>query len=809
MKVFIQNDAPHRAIELYESTSSRSCHNDLTHNLVIKACSKSLNLEKGREIHRNLENLGNIKNVQILNSLIHFYGVCGELESSLSIFRSISPSDRDIVTVNTMMLALMDNQRSECALTLYDDVNSSNLQIDDDRCHLLAIKASMNIPDFDRGLSIHRKLKERGKTMDIQLSTTLIDFYGEMKDIWSAMDIFNAIPQSERSIICNNAMMTALIHCEYHRDALTLFHSIRSSKRNATTLMLAVTACIHCNLHRDGIQIIESIHPQKLKDISLNSKVIEFYGHFGDIQSAKSVYNVIDGEDRNIIHETAMMNAFCVNGFHIESLQIFNAIPHHQRDSVLTAVAMRCHLKLHAFSQSLDLYRGSPRKDVSLHILAIKSCIGMDNLSEAVSIHQQIDEISMRNPHLVQVLIECYSRFGDIVTASNLFYEFIAVDFTNSEVVAAAMMRAFIDNQCPHHALDFYDEQIRNGMESMDKLHILALKTCANLHDEERGKRIHGDLGDAISNIAVRTSLIDMFGSFGDVESALNVFESLNDTEKNMVIVNAMMNVLYKNGRHSECMQMFRRYLGFEHLQHDVIYFTVIIASCIESGNVVDGMEVHEILKEDEGTRWILEHDEIATNLIHFYGKKGMMEEVEGIFYAENKDGDGRTGQMKSVSVWNAMIHCYGMNGDVEKAQNLFDQMHDDEKREFIAPKPDRKTYIHIINALSHCGDVSGAVKIWNERIERDDMKYDDFVLSALIDCMARNGHVHEGFEYITKYNVQNEVAWIALMSGCKSCNDHELAQRVMNEMINRFGDASVCVEASRNLFNESSSTAN
>ena len=758
MKVYTENDAPGRALKLYEMQQPRSWHNDLTHNLAIKACAKSFDLEKGREIHRNL---GNIDNIQILNSLIHFYGTSGDLDTALSVFHSVDVLQRDIVTLNTVMLALIKNDDSASALRLYDECTLQR----DDRCHMLAVKACINTLNFDGGKAIHCKLKEeRGSSMDIELATTLIDCYGAAKDVWSATDIFNSIPQSQRSIVCNNAMLKALCHCGHHRDALTLYDSMRASKRNGATHLFAVESCIRSKQHRNGMGIIDRIPTDKLKDVSLSSKLIEFYGHFGDIHSAKRVYHLIDGVDRNMIHRTAMMNALFANALYEEALSLHK----------------EC----------------GDQNDAASHALAIRACVEMDDLSAAVCIHRQIDSASMSNQHLVRALIECYSRFGDIVSASNVFAD--CYDSKGGEAVTA-MMRAYIDSDCHRHALDFYDEHFGAESES-DKLHVLAIKACAAVGDEERGRRIYHVLGSSMSNIAVRTSLVDMFGAFGDVEAALRVFGDLGDDQKNMVTVNAMMSVLYKNGRHSECMEMFRRYLECDRMEHDVIFYTVIIASCIESGNVLDGKEVHESLKRDESKQWILNHDEIATNLINFYGKEGAMEQCQAIF----GDGARASGtEMKSVSVWNAMLHSYGMNGDIERAKSLFDGMVHDGDQRLRAPRANRKTFIHMINALSHCGDIDGAVKVWEEKIESEKIKYDDFVMSALIDCMARNGEVRKGFEYITRCNVQNEVAWIALMSGCKRSNDLEMAQRVFHEMIGRFGESAVCVEAACKMFHD------
>ncbi len=47
------------------------------------------------------------------------------------------------------------------------------------------------------------------------------------------------------------------------------------------------------------------------------------------------------------------------------------------------------------------------------------------------------------------------------------------------------------------------------------------------------------------------------------------------------------------------------------------------------------------------------------------------------------------------------------------------------------------KTYIALINACSHCGDIIGAENKWNHIIDND-IKYDEYLVTAVMDCFAR-----------------------------------------------------------------------
>ena len=204
------------------------------------------------------------------------------------------------------------------------------------------------------------------------------------------------------------------------------------------------------------------------------------------------------------------------------------------------------------------------------------------------------------------------------------------------------------------------------------------------------------------------------------------------------------------------------------------------------------GQEVHDSLKSSHDRHWILNHHEIQTNLINFYGEYGKIEECEAIFEcAKNEERN-----CKDINIWNAMIHSYGICGKIDKARELFDVM---KAGNFIL---DKKTYIHLLNAYSHSGDADEGIKIWKSIID-EEIKYDEYVMSVIIDCMSRKGYLKQAFEYLIKYDIDNEVAWISLMSGCKQYSQKEIATNVFQEMNKKFNWDSDCVSAACHLFPE------
>merc|ERR1712129_652913 len=103
------------------------------------------------------------------------------------------------------------------------------------------------------------------------------------------------------------------------------------------------------------------------------------------------------------------------------------------------------------------------------------------------------------------------------------------------------------------------------------------------------------------------------------------------------------------------------------------------------------------------------------------------------------------------------------------------------------------KTYAIYINACSHCGCVDAAENVWRNEIVDDGLKWNSYVVTAMIDCLARNGELNKAYAILkewTEYNEQfdiveekNDIAmWLSLLSGCRRHKNSKLAQTVHDE---------------------------
>ncbi len=81
---------------------------------------------------------------------------------------------------------------------------------------------------------------------------------------------------------------------------------------------------------------------------------------------------------------------------------------------------------------------------------------------------------------------------------------------------------------------------------------------------------------------------------------------------------------------------------------------------------------------------------------------------------------------------------------------------------------------------------------IWDNEIKAD-IKYNIYLVSALVDCLSRNGELKSAYDLIKEYesndNMSNEVMYNSLMNGCKKFNDTIMGEQIYKEYQLKFGE--------------------
>ena len=220
----------------------------------------------------------------------------------------------------------------------------------------------------------------------------------------------------------------------------------------------------------------------------------------------------------------------------------------------------------------------------------------------------------------------------------------------------------------------------------------------------------------------------------------------------------------------------------------NIICYDIVLDAATKETAYHFGMRVHEKLKLDNDDKWILDETEIQTNLIRMYGKCGLMGKCEEIWNDIKRRQNKK--YFHEISIWNAMINAYGRNGDLLRATEYFRKL-----QSIQSLKPDRNTFILMINACGHSGEEEEANRIWLNEITDDVIKYDSFVVTSLVDCFSRKGKIERAYQIVLEYekyrglelHSNDENMWISLLSGARQQNDDNAVNQIYAEIKQRY----------------------
>eukprot|EP01084_Bolivina_argentea_P089364 161255_1 len=842
MTAYINNKCNKEALDLFDKITLTK--DDRTYLLAIKLCSNINDYDKGKSIVAQIDNKCLEQSIQLKTVLIHFYGNCNDVENAKLVFDSINDTHKNTVNISAMMNVYISNEYEEDALELYDALNKEQYMDHDDFAHILALKACTKTMNFSKGKNIHESLQNGNHS--IEFMNTLIDFYGKMNCIDIAIEIFMSIDKSLYNVVTIGSMMNAYMNNDHYENALELYDNCALTVLNNVSHMLAIKCCTNSDNYSKGKQIISNSIDIDTVNNQMKTTLIQFYGIFKDISSAQNIFDSVDDVQKNDAIICAMMKAFFNCGKYEEVLNLFNnygrsnnvagllaikactyidtietfekgkeihsnmtiekhfvhsnivwnglidfyghfkdklnvqlisSMDDNLKDTQCTNAIMNAFINCNDNDSALDLYENMNEQNIRSHMLAVRACGNVGKYKKGKQIHECIKDEIKDNIYFKTVLVDFYGNCLDINIAQDIFN---SIEQQNI-VTIGAMMKAYITNDRNEDALRLYDTLV----EPDHTAHLLAIKACAGIQNYEKGKFIHDEIYSDMENcdIQIKTTFIDFYGNCEDIQSAENVFESIDEHQQNIVSIDAMMNAYLVNQMHTECIELFKNIKTFNNIVPDVLAYRLVLSACSKSDQSFEiRQDIHECLKNDIDANWMLEDAIIQSHLIAMYSENGMIQTCEEIFNKYVESNNDR----QALVVWNAMLQSYGRNAFLNKAKLLYELI-----KKHCDLLPDVYTYSILLTACSHCDDMEYAKYIWSHEIEQKDIKYHCIVISNLVDGFARNGYLNEAFEYISKYekvtSVPYHAMWRALLGGAVKFNNITMAQYVYDEYERRF----------------------
>ncbi|KAK4279157.1 hypothetical protein QN277_016907 [Acacia crassicarpa] len=312
-----------------------------------------------------------------------------------------------------------------------------------------------------------------------------------------------------------------------------------------------------------------------------------------------------------------------------------------------------------------------------------------------------------------------------------------------------ALLSAYTKNDLFHDAVLLFIELISMTEFSPDNFTLpCVIKACSGLLDVNLGKVLHGfAVKKAFSSDGfVGNALIAMYGKCGCIDEALQLFESMPETD--LVSWNAMMHVYAENGLSQDSYDLFKGLINSEEgLIPDSVTMVIIIPVSTSESDVTMGRLLHGLALKLGLTQELM----VNNSLVDMYAKCNYLAEAQILF--DRNDN-------RNVVSWNSLIGGYSKEGD---AYGTFDLLRKMQMEDEIVVNE-----VTVLNVLPACLDESqlGSLKelhgfAFRHGFQDDELVANNFV-AAYSKCMSPT-YAERVFHGIKTKTVSS---WNALIGG-------------------------------------------
>ncbi|KAA8521081.1 hypothetical protein F0562_011766 [Nyssa sinensis] len=319
---------------------------------LIKECTDTCDATRAIELHAHINRSGLRPSLSLLNRLLLMYVSCGLIEKARQMFDKMAIKDSN--SWAAMIAGYADNDDYGEAIHLFVEMqnhrqyyhNFDVLKFPVSWIIVCILKACVHTMNAELGRQIHGWLSKVDTSMDLFLSSSLINFYGQCGCLEGANFIFDHMSGH------NTVIWTAKVvnHCREERfdEVLDIFKEMGRAgiKSNSFTFSSILRAC--ARMRGDG-RCGEQVHANSIKlgvesDIYVQCGLVDMYGKCGLLKDARRVFEMIE-DKTNAVCWNAMLTGYIQHGFCIEAIKFLyqmKAAGMQPQESLLNEVRFAC-----------------------------------------------------------------------------------------------------------------------------------------------------------------------------------------------------------------------------------------------------------------------------------------------------------------------------------------------------------------------------------------------------------------------------------------------------------------------------------
>ncbi|XP_051142986.1 pentatricopeptide repeat-containing protein At4g14170-like [Andrographis paniculata] len=603
-------------ISVYNDMLRRMCllPDDYTFPFVLKLCADCSYFPKGLEVHGRLIKAGFDVDLYVNNTLLLFYGDCGDLGSVRKVFDEMP--ERDLITWNTCIRVFSDNECPKESITLFRDMiflsefmpNAVTI------VSILPVCVALEAGDFV-GL-IHCYVFKVGFDDEIRVGNALIDAYGKCRNRKAMAQVFDEM--IDKNDVSWNSMIGALSCNGFFREAYRCFTTMVRDGMKANTVTLATVLPSLLDLNKGRELHGYSVRTGLDSDIFVANALVDMYGKWGRHVQALNIFDAM--ETRNIVSWNTMIGCSAQNG--------------------LESVAFRRIREMQA--------RGTSPNSVTITNI-LPACARLGSLQHGREIHARSMKLTLASDLFVSnALIDMYAKCGRLDLARTIFD-----GSPRDEVSYNTLIMGYAQTIECLNSITLFTEMAALGLNLDAVSYMGALSACANINAVKEGRQIHAYALRRLfhKHLFVANSLLDFYAKCGRVDVATKVFAQIQN--KDTASWNTMILGYGMLGEASAAIELFES-MKKDSIEPDSVSYIAVLSACSHGGLVEKGKTYFEEML----ARSIEPSEMHYACVVDLLGRSGHLQEA--VLIITSIPGE------PGANVWGALLGASQVHGNIE-----------------------------------------------------------------------------------------------------------------------------------------------
>ncbi|XP_010249148.1 PREDICTED: pentatricopeptide repeat-containing protein At1g26900, mitochondrial [Nelumbo nucifera] len=322
LRAYSISEDPKRALLLFNSIRAQAILLDqFSFISALKACARGLAIRTGQGIHALVVRCGYGFLINVRNTLLHLYCVCGRIEDAHQLFDEF-PEQRDLVSWNALMGYYLHTSQPSVVRDLFIQVHKGGFVVSTTTI-VCALSACSDLRNFYGAESLHGHCIKRGFCSDLNVATAIISMYAKTGHMDSGRLIFDELPKKD--VVAWNCIIDGYAKSGRLEESLTLLRlmKVEGIVPNSATLAGLLVACASRGSLAIGECIYEYITEEKLElDAVLGTALIDMFSKCGFLQMAINIFHRMETKD--VKTWTTLIAGYGVHGQGRNAVQLLN-----------------------------------------------------------------------------------------------------------------------------------------------------------------------------------------------------------------------------------------------------------------------------------------------------------------------------------------------------------------------------------------------------------------------------------------------------------------------------------------------------